>query len=180
MTPVDYLLVAVVLVSTLVGFWRGFTTEALSLLTLLAAVGLAWTFATALAPGLGGVAEAGEVRLWVARVIIFVAVLIVGGLVSWLARKLVRQTGLSGLDRVLGAAFGVLRAAVLIGLGVIVLEFAEVDQESWWQEARLRPYAERVAEAVKYYAELGSRYLEDAPLPQSVRLGSTGVMASNV
>jgi membrane protein required for colicin V production len=121
---------------------------------------------------LGGVAEAGEVRLWIARFIIFVVVLIVGGLVSWLARKLVRQTGLSGLDRTLGAAFGLLRAAVLVGLAVIVLQFAEVDQEPWWQEARLRPYAERVAEAVKYYAELGSRYLEEVPLPQSAGLGS--------
>jgi len=180
MTPVDYLIVLVVLVSILVGLWRGFTTEALSLLALLAAVGLAWTFAAELAPSLGGWAEAEEVRLWIARFIIFVTVLILGGLVSWLARKLVRQTGLSGLDRMLGAAFGLLRAAVLVGLAVIVLQFAEVDQESWWQQARLRPYAERVAEAVKYYAELGSRYLQDAPLPQSAGLGSLRVVASNV
>ena len=74
-----------------------------------------------------------------------VSVLVIGGLVSWVARKLVRHTGLSGLDRILGAAFGLLRAAVLVGLAVIVLQFAELDQESWWQEARLRPYAERAA-----------------------------------
>jgi len=180
MTAVDYLIVVLVVMSTLVGLWRGFTTEALSLLTLLAAVGLAWTFAAALAPSLGSWAEADEVRLWIARCIIFVVVLILGGLVSWVARKLVRQTGLSGLDRFLGAAFGLLRAAVLVGLAVIVLQFAEVDRESWWQEARLRPYAERVAEAVKYYAELGTRYLEDAALPQSAGLGSLRVVASNV
>jgi membrane protein required for colicin V production len=118
--------------------------------------------------------------LWIARFIIFVTVLILGGLVSWLARKLVRQTGLSGLDRVLGAGFGLLRAAVLVGLAVIVLQFAEVDQESWWQQARFRPYAERVAEAVKYYAELGSRYLQDMPPPQSAGLGSFRVVAFNV
>ena len=34
-------------------------------------------------------------------------------------------------------------AALLVGLAVIVLQFVEVDQEPWWQEARLRPYAER-------------------------------------
>jgi membrane protein required for colicin V production len=180
MTPADYVIVILTLVSTLVGVWRGFTTEALSLLTLLAAIGLAWTFADAFAPSLAGWAEAEEVRLWAARLIVFLVVLVIGGLVSWVARKLVRGTGLTGLDRTLGAAFGVLRAAVLLGLAVIVLEFAEVDRESWWQEARLRPYAERVAEAVKYYAELGTRYLRDMPSAPSAKLESRRVLAFNV
>jgi len=179
MTPVDYVIVFLVLVSAAVGIWRGFTTEALSLITLLAAIGLAWTFADAIAPGLGDWTAAAEARLWIARLIIFVVVLVVGGLVSWLARKLVRTTGLSGLDRTLGAAFGLARAALLVGLAVIVLQFAEVDRESWWQEARLRPYAERVAEAVKYYAELGTRYLQESPVVQSTELGSASVVASN-
>jgi uncharacterized membrane protein required for colicin V production len=103
--------------------------------------------------------------LWAARVIIFVIVLIAGGLVSWVARKLVRHTGLTSVDRTLGAAFGLLRAAVLLGLAAIVLQFAELDREPWWQEARLRPYVERAAAAVRYYAELGTRYLEEQPLP---------------
>jgi membrane protein required for colicin V production len=116
--------------------------------------------------------------LWAARVIIFVVVLVLGGLVSWLARKLIKQTGLSGLDRTLGAAFGLLRAALLVGVAVIVMEFAEVDREPWWQEARLRPYAEQVAEAVKYYAELGTRYLQDQPVAQSAELRFSRVVAS--
>jgi membrane protein required for colicin V production len=170
MTPVDYVILLLTLVSVAVGVWRGFTTEALSLVTLLAAIALAWTFAGRLEPSLGNWASAVEVRLWTARFIIFIAVLVIGGLVSWLARKLVRHTGLTGLDRTLGAVFGLLRAALLIGLAVIVLQFAELDQESWWQEARLRPYAERVAAAVKYYAELGTRYFQEAPV-QAVGVG---------
>lgn len=174
MTAVDYVIVFLSLVSVVVGVWRGFTTEALSLVTLLAAIALAWTFAGWLEPSLGDWASAAEVRLWTARVIIFVAVLVIGGLVSWLARKLIRHTGLSGLDRTLGAGFGLLRAAVLVGLAVIVLQFAELDQEAWWQEARLRPYAERAADAVKYYAELGTRYLQEPPAPPSALARSAG------
>ncbi len=165
MTPVDYVILFLALVSAAIGIWRGFTTEALSLVTLLAAIGLAWTFAGRLEPSLGGWVSAAEVRLWAARVIIFVSVLVIGGLVSWLARKLIRHTGLSGLDRTLGAGFGLVRAAVLVGLAVIVLQFAELDQEPWWQEARLRPHAERAAAAVKYYAELGTRYLQQPARP---------------
>jgi membrane protein required for colicin V production len=134
-------------------------------------------FAAALEPALGEWASEAEVRLWAARVLIFVAVLIMGGLVSWVARKLVRHTGLTGLDRTLGAAFGLLRAAVLVGLAVLVMQFAELDRESWWQEARLRPYAERVAAAVKYYAEIGTRYLQEPPTQQA-RFDRQRVVAS--
>jgi len=179
MTSVDLVIVFLALISALVGVWRGFAVESLSLLTLLAAIGLAWTFAGTLEPALGSWASAVEVRLWTARVIIFVIVLVIGGLVSWVARKLIRHTGLSGLDRTLGAAFGVVRAAVLLGLSVIVLQFVEVDQESWWQDARLRPYAERIAEAVKYYAELGTRYLQEQPAIGTAGK-SAGVVASLV
>jgi len=177
MTIVDYVIVLLALISAGVGIFRGFTSEALSLITLLAAIGLAWMFAGLLAPSLGAWAAAPEVRLWSARIIIFVVVLVAGGLVSWLARKLVRHTGLTSLDRTLGAAFGLLRAAVLLGLAVIVLQFAELDEESWWQQARLRPYAERAAEAVKYYAELGARFFEEQPLEPVVRV-SAGARAS--
>jgi membrane protein required for colicin V production len=180
MTPVDYVILFLALVSAAVGVWRGFTTEALSLATLLAAIGLAWTFAGQLEPALGDWTSAVEVRLWTARVIIFVSVLVIGSLVSWLARKLVRHSGLSSLDRTLGAAFGLMRAAVLVGLAVIVLQFAELDREPWWQEARLRPYAERVAAAVKYYAELGSRYLQEQPALQSAGGRLAGVVATLV
>jgi len=177
MTPADFIIVFLVLVSTAAGVWRGFTTEALSLITLLAAVFLAWTFAGRVEPVFGDWASGTEVRLWAARLVLFVLVLVIGGVVSWLARKLVRGTGLTGLDRTLGAVFGLLRAVVVVGLAVLVLEFFALEQEPWWQEARLRPYAERAATALKYYAELGTRYLQEQPVVQSARIRSACVVA---
>ncbi len=161
MTPVDYLIVGGCLVSAGIGFWRGFTKEALSLITLLAAIWLAWRFAFVVEPYLGDWAGGADARIWAARVIVFVLVLVAGALISWLARMLIRHSGLSGVDRLFGAVFGLLRAAVLVGLAVIVLEMAGMDQDRWWQQARLKPYADRAAAAVRYYAELGTRYLED-------------------
>ena len=171
MAGVDYVIVLLALLSVLIGVWRGFTTEALSLLTLLAAIGLAWLLAPGVEPHLGDWAAGGEARLWAARFIIFVVVLALGGLAQWLARKLIRGTGLTSVDRTLGAIFGFLRAAVVLGLAVLVLQFTELDREQWWQDARLRPYAEQAAEAVKYYAELGTRYLEDHAPAQPAKLG---------
>jgi membrane protein required for colicin V production len=168
MTPVDYLIVVLCLVSAGTGFWRGFTREALSLLTLLAGIWLAWRFAWVVEPMLGDWAGAADARVWAARAIVFVLVLAVGALASWLARTLVRHSGLSGVDRLLGTVFGIVRGALIVGLSVIVLQITGRDQDSWWQEARLKPYSERVADGIRYYAELGQSYLREHRLAQPV------------
>jgi membrane protein required for colicin V production len=113
-------------------------------------------------------------------VIVFVIVLVLGGVASWLARKFIGHTGLTGLDRALGAAFGLVRAAVFIGLGVIVIEFVELEQESWWHDARLRPYAEQAAAAVRYFSEIGVRAYEEQVLLKPVTVRLTSVVASSV
>jgi membrane protein required for colicin V production len=180
MTSADYVMLFLIVLSAAVGVWRGFVTEAMSLGPLIAALVLAWLFGGAVEPLLGDWDSAVEVRLWAARVIVFVIVLVLGGVASWLARKFVGHTGLTGLDRALGAAFGLVRAAVFIGLGVIVIEFVELEQESWWHDARLRPWAEQAAAAVRYFSEIGARAYEEQVLlePVTVRLGS--VVASSV
>ena len=179
MTPVDYVIVFLRSFRRLVGIWRGFTSEALSLVTLLAAIGLAWTFADSLEPSLGSWASAAEVRLWTARLIIFVVVLVIGGLVSWLARKLIRHTGLSGLDRTLGAGFGLLRAARA--------RRSRRDRAAVCR-ARSGGVVARGATAALCRARGSSRqvlcgarhavFAGAALAPQSAGLGSTGVMAS--
>ena len=161
MTLVDYVIALLCVLSAVIGLWRGFVKEALSLLALLLAIWLAWRFAALVEPLLGEWSGAPEARIWVARVVVFVLVLMVGALIAWFARTLVRATGLSGVDRLLGMGFGFLRGVLIVGLGVMALEFLGMDQDGWWQNARLRPYAEQVATAVRYYAELGNRYLQD-------------------
>jgi membrane protein required for colicin V production len=168
MTPVDYLVIGLCIVSAGLGFWRGFTREALALLTLLAAIWLAWRFAWVVEPYLGDWAGAPEARLWAARAIVFVLVSIIGSVASWFARKLIHVTGLSSMDRLFGALFGAARGALLFGLAVIVLEFTGLHQDAWWQQARLKVYGERIAAGIRYYTELGNRYLRDQQLVQRV------------
>jgi len=168
MTPADYVIVVLCVISAAFGFWRGFTKEALSLLTLLAAIWLAWRFAWVVEPYLGDWAGAPEARIWAARAVVFLLVLAVGALASWLARTLIKHSGLSGVDRVLGGGFGLARGALVVGLAVIVLELTGLDQDPWWQEARLKIYGDRIAAGIRYYAELGNRYLREQELAPPV------------
>jgi membrane protein required for colicin V production len=156
---VDLLIIFVCVASSCYGLWRGFAKEALSLITWLAAIWLAWRFAWMLEPFLGEWVGAPELKIWTARAIVFVIVMLLGGLIAWLVRELIRHTGLSGTDRLLGSLFGLLRGILVFGLAVIALQFSGLDQDPWWQQARLKPYGERVAEGIRYYAELGGRYL---------------------
>ena len=168
MSWIDYVVVAIGVASAAFGFWRGFVKEAIALMTWLVAIVLAWQAAWLVEDRLGEWTAAPELRVWAARAIIFIAVLIVGGLLSWLMRALIRKSGLSGTDRSLGALFGLARGVLLVGLVAIVIDLADLETESWWGEARLRPFCEQVAEGIIYYAALGRQYLDSSGVPEIV------------
>ena len=160
----DYAIVIICTASAVFGLWRGFVKEAFSLVTWLVAIFLAWKFAWVLEPMLGEwIAEPG-LKLWAARAGILVLVLIAGGVLGWLVRAVVHTTGLGGMDRLLGGAFGFARGVVIVGLAVIGLELAGLDGDPWWQEARLRPLSNRAADAIRYYGSLGGEYLREQEL----------------
>lgn len=162
MTWIDYAIIAICVASAAFGYWRGFVKEAIAIVTWLVAIVLAWQGAWLVEERLGEWSAAPELRIWAARAIIFIGVLILGGLLAWTMRALIRKSGLSSTDRSLGAFFGLARGALLVGLLAIVIDVADLETESWWAEARLRSVSEQVAEGIRYYAGLGRRYLDGA------------------
>jgi membrane protein required for colicin V production len=90
MTWIDYAIIAICVGSAAFGYWRGFVKEAIAIATWLLAILLAWQGAWLIEDRLGEWSAAPELRIWVARAIIFVAVLIVGGVLAWLLRSLIR------------------------------------------------------------------------------------------
>lgn len=160
MSWADVLIVLLCLASGAFGYWRGFAKEAVALATWLAAIWLAWRFTWLVEPWLGEWLAAPELKVWTARVILFVLVLIAGGVAAWFARTLIRATGLTSTDRMLGGLFGIARGVLVVGLLVLVLQFTGLDEDPWWQRARLKAPSESVAAGIVYYAELGSRYIE--------------------
>lgn len=159
MSWIDVLIIAVCVGSAGFGFWRGFAKEALSVGTWLIAIWLAWRFSWVVEPLLGDWVIAPELKIWAARIAIFVLVMIAGGTIAWLVRELIRASGLSGTDRVLGSLFGLARGALIVGLAVIVIDYAGLDGDPWWQQAKLRPAGDRIAAGIRYYAELGGNYV---------------------
>jgi membrane protein required for colicin V production len=139
MNNADYLIIAVLAISVLFGLWRGFVAEVLSLVCWIAAFWVAWMFGDAVAAWYGQWLQHPAARVIAGYLSCFLGVLIAGALVGWVLRKLIRGSGLSGVDRMLGMLFGFARGVLLVIAVVLVLDFTPAAGAAWWQHSQLLP-----------------------------------------
>ena len=145
-TWVDWAIIAIIAISSLISLKRGFVKEALSLVTWIIAGVVAWMFGGALSQHLTDFIEMPSARVIAGCAILFVATLLVGALVNFLISELVRVTGLSGTDRFLGMVFGGARGALLVVVLTGLLSLAPVQKDPWWQQSSLLPHFLMVAD----------------------------------
>ena len=132
----DYAILGIIAISILVGAIRGFVKEAFSLLVWAAAFLVAFQYSGALAVQLEGHIELPSARTSLAFAGLFLTVLLVGGLLTFLVGKLVEKTGLSGTDRLLGGVFGGVRGLILVLALMLVAGLTPVTQDPWWHQSR--------------------------------------------
>ena len=136
----DWILLAILLMSTILSAFRGFVREALALGSWILAVIVARWFAPILSMHLSPYIEMASARTLMASGILIIGTLIVCGLLTRVLSELIRVSGLSTTDRLLGMVFGFLRGALLVLLGVTALHyFTPVAQDPWWQASRFVP-----------------------------------------
>lgn len=155
MAIIDILIVVALAISVVVGIFRGFVKEAISIAALLFAIWAALYFGPSVGDISQGWLSSEELQMWFGRVLIFSVVLAIGGLLGWGISKLVRLSVLSGVDRLMGSAFGALRGILLVALFVIGGQFAGFDNDEWWLGSRLIPHVEVVADWIKVMAPQG-------------------------
>lgn len=156
MNIADYVVVAAVVVSAIVGAVRGFLREAIALGTWIVALFVAWHFSDMIEPHLGGLLAANYVRPWAARVIIVALILLFGAALGAIISHYVRLSIFSGMDRFLGFLFGAARGVVLIGVFVILAQLLKLDGEVWWRHSMLIPYGDSVAHGLRVLVGAGS------------------------
>lgn len=145
MNWVDVVIVGVILVSALVSLVRGFVREALSLAVWVAAFWIAIRYAASFEDMFAEHLSTPSLRLGLAFFLLFLAVLVVGGIVNYLISKLVDKTGLSGTDRVLGMAFGAGRGVAVVALLVLFAGLTPLPGDAWWQQSQLLPHFQVLA-----------------------------------
>jgi membrane protein required for colicin V production len=157
MTSVDWAILVILGVSTLLGIWRGLMREVFSLAGWVVAVVLCLRYAVPLGTHLPGDIDWPVLRTTIAVAIIVVGCLFAAALLGWVVHKFITAVRLSGTDRLLGGLFGLLRAVLIIFAAVYFTSRTAFAQQPAWRDALL-----------VYPFEAGVRWL--APhLPASVK-----------
>lgn len=148
MAMLDGVLLGILLVSMLLGAWRGLIFELLSLVGWVVGFFAARLFAKDVAAWLPLDSWDANVQYGVGFALTFVLVVFAWGLLSALAKKLIEVTGLRPVDRTLGAVFGVLRAAVLILVVGVVVVSTPLHAQSWWTQSFAAPWLTDVVASI--------------------------------
>lgn len=152
MTVADISILIVIVISMLLGLWRGLVKEAFSLAAWVAAVFVAGFFSAPLADLMINLLDSATVRRVLASAILFVLVMFVGTLVGNFMSKLSTAIGLKGVDKALGSLFGVLRGMIIV-LIVLFLTTPFEFSQTWYQDSIFVPYMMIVLENVAILAD---------------------------
>ncbi len=147
----DIVVIAFVAISILVGIFRGFVKEILSLSSWVLAAFIAYNFGELAASYVTPYISEPTLALAIAYVVVFLLALIAFSIVSYLISKLFSATGMSAIDRSLGSVFGAVRAAVIMGFLILIGHFLNLQEQSWWQDSQLLEYFQPVADWIKSY-----------------------------
>lgn len=166
MNIADLAIALIIAVSVVIGLVRGFIVEVMALAVWIAAVALAVVFGGRVATLFEGSIALPSARVALGHAIVFIGVLVVGAIVTYILRKLVEGTGLSGTDRLLGLLFGFVRGALLVVVMVLLLGWTPMPRDRWWQESQAIPAFQRIAEHMaQLLPEPVRRYIDFSPAP---------------
>ncbi|MDD2876376.1 MAG: CvpA family protein [Acidiphilium sp.] len=144
MTWVDAAALGIVVLSGLLALARGLVREVLGVGAWIGAGLAAFAYYPAVETQLAGIIHQPKLILPLSIGLIFVVVLVVLSIISSWLGSMVRESVLSGLDRTLGFAFGLVRGAVIVCLLYIAMSIFLQPPE--WPasvtDAKFLPYAE--------------------------------------
>ena len=139
LNSLDWVVLAVVFISVLGSLLKGFARESISLGSVVVGMVLASWFYPVTTGFFLHFASSQDLAAILGFVTIFAGCLIAGAFVSFFVHKFVRLAHLQWFDRLLGAAFGLIRGWMIAAVLVLILTAFPVRLASI-QEARLAPF----------------------------------------
>ena len=76
-----------------------------------------------------------SLRIAVSYAVVFFGVLVIGAVITAIVAMLVRKSPLSGVDRMVGGGFGLVRGLLIAVLLVWLVGLTPARQDPWWKES---------------------------------------------
>lgn len=135
----DYGIVAIVILSALIGLLRGFTREIFGLGTWALAIVVTILFGPKVVVMLQSHISVPLWRAGAAYGGLFLGGLLIGGILTAFLVARVRESKFSSADRTLGSGLGLVRGIVIVGLVVLLARTSGMNEKPWWQGSMLIP-----------------------------------------
>ena len=142
----DYTIIGIIIISIAISLVRGLVREALSLATWIIAFWIGLKFHDVLAKFLSAYIHTPSVNAAVSFILLFIAILLVGGLTNFLIGKAIKKTGLGAMDRFFGLFFGCARGMLLVAIIILLGEMTAFAQDQWWKTSVLIPHFQWLAD----------------------------------
>lgn len=134
---VDVAIAAVVGLSIITGMFRGFVKELISLGVWVLAFWFAMTYSQVAGAWLQPYISDKTACSAAGFVLILVATLIGGAIVNGIISHILHQTGLSGIDRLLGGGFGFARGVFIVALLMLIFKMTSLPIEEYRSQSSL-------------------------------------------
>ena len=148
---IDLVIIAFFVISILIGIYRGFVKETLSVASWALAAFMAFKFGEQASVYIKPYITQEPLDLAIAYVAVFLVSLIVFAVISHIISQIFASSGMTGIDRSIGSIFGALRAAVILVVLILVGRFMAMDNQQWWLDSQIIPYFEPLVEWFKSF-----------------------------
>jgi len=135
---VDWGILSLIGISLLMGLWRGFVRETLSLITWIVALWMGVAYCGILAEVFHPIPMV-VLRYVLSFILLVLVGLISGGILSYLIARLITFTGFGVTDKIMGALLGLARGVLVVAVGVMMVLPTPLIKDPLWIKSSFAP-----------------------------------------
>ncbi|AKQ33712.1 Colicin V production protein [Candidatus Coxiella mudrowiae] len=185
---VDFTIIGIIVFSIIISFFRGFVREAISLVIWIGAIVIAFKFSEPVQIHLRPWINLDSLRYAATFGILFLAVFIFGIFINLIIHVLVKKTGLTITDRLLGIFFGAARGLLIVAIFLIFVSVGNIKDGTAVSQSQLaskfEPIVTRLNQFLPWQLKNIFQWLVEPPQTEvnrgdMVMCGIVGIISHN-